>query len=350
MALREAFGISVSALKARLRDNPCGAFAFWGPEEMLKQFYLQKFIALVEKEGSAEFNIVRLDFNRDHTLSDLIDESQILPFAGMHRLIVCRGLNLGKMSASDAKKLNELMEQFPPYLILIVYLEAEEFVSDKATLQKSAVKLLSEKMDFVSFPLQGEKVLLPWSRKILDSDGLVSSDGALRTLFQLSGNRMNVIRAELEKASSYVLAQKRKEVTQEDILLFAQDTTEFAVFNLCDAVLVGEVRAVERIFFQLKQQEIEPIFIAAALSRMLTNALLILQGADAAACYKATKLASWQFERYRRSLFGKKKEAMEKALFSCLELDGKLKGNRSDAFLVTEMAVLEMTRMIGESK
>ena len=65
---RETFGISVSALKARLRDNPLGAFAFYGPEEMLKQFYLQKFITLIEKEGSGDFNIARLDFSRDHTM------------------------------------------------------------------------------------------------------------------------------------------------------------------------------------------------------------------------------------------------------------------------------------------
>ncbi len=350
MALRDAFGISVSALKARLRDHPCGAFAFYGPEEMLKQFYLQKFVSLIEKEGAADFNLAKLDFNRDHTLSDLMDESQIVPFAGTMRLVICRGFNPAKLSAAEGKKLHELLQQIPPYLILILYLEGEAFAADKATLQKAAVKLLSEVIDFVAFPLQGEKVLLPWSRKILAMDGLFSSDGALRTLFQLSGNQMSIIRAELEKAASYVLSQKRTEVTQEDFLLFAQDTTEFAVFNLCDAVLAGDVRAVERIFFQLKQQGVEPVFIAASLSRMLTNALLILQGADAAACFKATKLASWQFDRYRRALFGKKKEEMEQALFSCLELDGKLKGGASDALLVTEMAVLNMTRMIGGAK
>ena len=42
---QNALGISVSQLKARLRDDPIGAFAFYGPEELLKQFYLQKFVA-----------------------------------------------------------------------------------------------------------------------------------------------------------------------------------------------------------------------------------------------------------------------------------------------------------------
>ena len=79
-----ALGISVSQLKARLRDNPIGAFAFYGPEELLKQFYLQKFVAIIEKEGTAEFNIVRLDFTRDHTMDDLLKKiNEILSDAGL---------------------------------------------------------------------------------------------------------------------------------------------------------------------------------------------------------------------------------------------------------------------------
>ncbi|MBR3837755.1 MAG: DNA polymerase III subunit delta [Clostridia bacterium] len=349
MAPREAFGISVSALKARLRDDPCGAFAFFGMEEMLKQFYLQKYVTLIEKEGSADFNLVRLDFTRDHTVSDLLDESQILPFCGERRLVICRGLNPAKMNDGDVKRLMELLENFPPYLILILYLEWEEFQNDKATLKKKSVRTLAEKLTFVSFPLQEERVLLPWCRKILGADGLSAPDGALRTLFRFTGNRMQTIRGELEKLSAYAHSQGRTEITQEDVLLFAQDSTEFAVYHLCDAVLEGAVGAVEQIFANLKRQEVEPVMIAASLSRMLTNALLIAEGADAAACQKATALQAWQFERYRRLLFGKKKEALEKALFLCLELDGKLKGFRSDSMLVTEVTVLQMARLLGKA-
>ena len=46
-------------------------------------------------------------------------------------------------------------------------------------------------------------------------------------------------------------------------------------------------------------------------------------------------------------LYGKKKENVEKALFLCLELDGKLKGARSDVWVVTEIYILQMTRILG---
>ncbi len=347
---RETFGISVSGLKARLRDNPLGAFAFYGPEEMLKQFYLQKFISLIEKEGSGDFNIARLDFSRDHTMSDLLGEAEILPFCGEKRLVICRGLSPAKLSENDLKSFLSLLENFPPYLILILHTSFEEFGSDKKELKKKAVLSLSTKMDFVSFPLQDERTLLSWSKKILEKDGLVSSDQALRTLFRLCGRKMQLIRGELEKLSAYAISQNRKEVTQENVLLFAEDTTEFATFNLCDAVLEGAVGAVEKILCNLKKQDVHPVVIAGVLATTLTNARLICDGADAEACQKAAKLFPWQYDKYRQSLYGKKKENVEKALFLCLELDGKLKGARSDAWLMTEVYTLQIAALLGRER
>ncbi len=340
-------GISVSQLKARLRENPLGAFAFYGPEELLKQFYLQKFVTLIEKEGSAEFNIARLDFSRDHTMNDLLGEAEILPFCGEKRLIICRGLSPTKLSDSDQKRFLDLMKNFPPYLILIVFTNHEEFGSDKKDLKKKSVLTLSQQLTFVNFCLQEERVLLPWAKKILASDGLTASDKALRTLFRLCSSRMQIIRGELEKLSAYANANQKSEVTEEDVLLFAEDTTEFATYNLCDAVLEGALSAVEKILSNLKKQDVHPIMIAGVLASFLTGAMLVAEGASAADCAKAAKVLPWQYDKYRKALYGKKKENVEKALMLCLELDGKLKGARSDIWIVTEIYILQMTRILG---
>ncbi len=346
MAYREPLGISVAQLKVRLRDNPSGAFAFYGPEEMLKQFYVQKLEALVEKEGFPEFNLAKLDCTRDHTLSHVWDEAQILPFGGERRVVVCRGLNPAKLSTADEKILTDLLTDIPPYLTLVFSLDNEMFPSDKATLENKKVKALAQKMTFVSFPLQEEKVLLTWSRKILAADGLTASDKTLRTLFSLCSNRMQTIRGELEKLIAFAVSQKRGEVTEDDVLLFTCDTVELALYNLCDAVLEGAVDQVEKIYANLKRQQVKPLNISAALARTLTNALLVLEGADAASCQSISRLASWQFDRYRRLLYGKKKEWVEEAMSLCLELDGKVKGYRSDADLVTETTLIRIALIL----
>lgn len=346
---QSALGISVAQLKARLRENPIGAFAFYGPEELLKQFYLQKFVTLIEKEGTADFNIVRLDFTRDHTMSDLLGEAEILPFCGERRLIICRGMSPAKLSDTDQKRFSEFLKNFPPYLILIVYTGHEEFGSDKKELKKKSVLNLSEGLTFVNFCLQDERVLLPWAKKILAADQLDASDRALRTLFRLSGSRMQIIRSELEKLSAYAMAKKKKEVTEEDVLLFAEDTTDFATYNLCDAVLAGASGAVEKILTNLKKQDVHPVMIAGALATSLTGAMLVAEGASAADAQKAAKVLPWQYDKLRQALYGKRKENVEKALFLCLELDGKLKGARSDVWIITEIYILQMTKILGSA-
>lgn len=349
-APKKALGISVSELKMRLRDNPIGAFAFWGPEEMLKQFYVKKFLSLIEKEGFEEFNLVRLDFERDRTVDDIIGESGILPFGGEKRMILCQGISLSKFSESDVKKLRQLLDDFPPYLILIFDTRFDSFGSDKKDLQKASVRSLSEKMTFVSFPLQNEKVLLPWSKKILAVDGLTASDRAMRTLFSLSGNQMQIIRGELEKLSAYVSAQKRTEVTEDDVLLFAEDVTEFEVYNLCNAVLEGAVDAAEKILQNLKRHEVPAELIAASLSRTLTSAILIAEGASFEQCAAAARLLSFQYDSYRRSLYGKRLDRLEEAMKHCFALDRALKGNRYREDVSLERAVLQITRLCGGAR
>ena len=346
MASREAFGLSVSTLKARLRDHPTGAFAFWGPEELLKQFYLQKFQDLIRKEGAEEFNSVRLDLTRDHSLTDVLNEGEILPFMGEKRLVTVHGLRPAAMTEKDVKQLLNFLETLPDYLILIFYLEWEDFGSDKKDLTRAAVKKLAAKLDFVQFPLQDERVLLPWSRKILAADSVNASDSALRLLFRLGGNRMILIRKQLDQLACYAIAQKKSTVEEEDVFLFASDTTEGASWQLCNAMLEGSAEAAMEILDRLKRQEEEPVLLASAVSRMLTGALLCREGADAAACYAAAGLATWQFDRYQRAVRGKDPRALQKAAELCLEWDRRLKGARADAVGISECYCLEILHLL----
>lgn len=347
MAVREATSLSVTQLKARLRDHPCGAFAFYGPEELLKKFYLQKFEGLIRKEGAEEFNTVKLDFTRDHTLDHLLEEAEILPFMGEHRLITVRGAKLSQWTEGDYRRILPLLENFPPYLSLIFYMEHEEFPSDRATLGKSIVKKLGQKMDFVSFPLQNEKVLLPWSQKILAADGIRAEDGVLRLLFRLAGNRMNLIRNQLDQLCHYAMWQNRSSLTEEDVLLFAQDTAEFAVYQLCDAVLSGSLASVQTIFSSLQKQDIHPIVVSGALVRGLTATMLCWEGADATVCQKSAGIFPWQYDRYKQLARGKEESFFRQSIALCAELDRKLKSGCSDPYLVTAITLYEITSRCG---
>ena len=130
-AFQPSFGIRPAALKARLKDAPGGAYLFCGPEELLKRFYLEKFVSLIEKEGMADFNLARLDFSQDITLDDLERELSVLPVMAEHRLILCRSLPVKDIKQEDAERLAGMLDDFPDNVILIVYAEEEELPGDR---------------------------------------------------------------------------------------------------------------------------------------------------------------------------------------------------------------------------
>ncbi len=342
------FGIRPAALKARLKDAPSGAFLFCGPEEMLKRFYLDKFIDLIEKEGMADFNLVRLDFSDTATLDDLDRETAVLPVMASHRMILCRSLPVKDLKAQDAQRLADLGKNLPEGIILIVYLEEEELPADKRTMGKKTVALLKDSWTVCFFPLQEESVLIPWAKKILARDGLTISDRPLRTLIRLCDGRMATMRGELEKLACYCLAKGETAVTDDHVSLFARDSREFPAYELCDAVLNGALRPAETYYQNLVRQKIDPLILSAALSRLFTNCLLIQEGADERTVASVTGLGDWQYRQYSRALYGKKKENVSRALSVIASLDHALKNSAVDHDLLCEKAVITVTRLMGE--
>ena len=131
------------------------------------------------------------------------------------------------------------------------------------------------------------------------------------------------------------------------MLLFARDNRDFAVYNLCDAVLDGAARPAENFFRNLMRQKTDPLIISGALSRLFANCLYILEGADAETVSRITGLKDWQYERYARALYGKKKGAVAGTLSVCMELDRQLKSGLGGDELRCERAVLALTRLMG---
>lgn len=348
MAKPVYFGIGISTLKERISKNPAGAYIFYGQEELLKHFYLEKFIKRIEKEGMAEFNLSRLDFSRDATLGALEDELGILPVMGSLRLVICRGLNPIALSASDLDRLCAMIKGIGEETILILYLSSEELVPDKATASKKAVKLLSEIASFCAFPLQEERVLLSWSAKILSADGLSASPQTLKLLISMTGGKMSAMRSELEKLSMYALSQNRSTVTEEDVSLFVQPDQEFAIYQLTGAVLAGSFAATQKMLDFFKKHDGEPIVIVAALSRMFVNALVCTGGAGESDAMLATGMQAWQIQNMKRDCHGKKRQNFETALSLCIEADKRLKGANSDPFSVCETLCLKLCRLCSE--
>ena len=340
-------GLLPAALKERLKTAPGGAYVFYGPEELLKTFYLEKFTSLIEDEGMAAFNLVRLDFSAEATWEDVEREVNTMPAMAPHRLILCRSVPLNEMTVKEAEALEKAFPSFPEDVILILYQEEGELKAEKKTLNKKPLQILQRIFTFCYFPLQPDRVLIPWAKKILARDGVSIEDAALAALIRLSEGKMAVMRGELDKIALYCAAKGMARADEKTVLLFARDNREFAIWNLCDAILDGASRAAEHYYRNLLRQKVHPLAINAAVSRHLTQCVYVLEGAGDDEIKTLTGLDGWRLQNRRRALYGKSKATLEKAMALCARLDRKLKGDPVDGEILCEKTILAVTGLLG---
>ena len=349
MAKATPFGKTPAALKEKMKEAFGGAYLFFGPEELLKHFYLDKFVDRIQKEGFAEFNLSRMDLSRDQTLGDLSDEAGILPMMGEYRLVIVRGLEPLKLSAADVDYLFSILQNLPETTALILYCTHEEFLPDKNAQKKKFMQQCEKVLFPVSFPLQDERILIGWSQKILAREGKEAEVPVIRTLIRVCLGEMQLLQKEWDKLIRYAASHGRTRITEEDVALFAADRSEFAIYQLTDAVLAGSFAGAERIFASLKRTGAEPIPMVASLSRAFVNASLAAAGTDAASALAATGITDWQYRNLREQIRGIPRENLKTALSRCLACDQKLKGFRSDPYLVTEELVLSLCALCKRS-
>lgn len=346
MAKTLYFGESLSFLKDRIKEGKGGAFIFYGEEELLKKFYLDKLIAMIEKEGMPDFNLARLDFDRKCTIGDIEDEAGILPCMAEHRLIIIRSLNITKLSNDDIKRLCAILGNTPEYLFIIIYIGGEEFLPDKDSPKKPYIKSLSEVCKFIPFPPQSEKTLYSWCSKILAADELAIADDAFRLLIDFTEGKMQAMKNELDKLIPYAIAKNKKMISKDDIILFVDSDPQFALYQLNDAVIIGDIAASEKMLASLKRHKAEPIVIVSSLSRAMVGAICAASGADPDNVQRGIGLREWQLNNLKRQVSGKKKEIFENALALCLEADKKLKGFSADPFILCEKLILDIIRLV----
>ena len=88
--------VSPSALKARLKNNPGGAYVFCGRENYLKLSYLNAFKKKVADDGLFDLNYTYLDLS-DGNFEPLEEAANLLPSMGPVRMIEARFLFASKM-------------------------------------------------------------------------------------------------------------------------------------------------------------------------------------------------------------------------------------------------------------
>lgn len=338
------YGVGVDALKSRLKLSPQGAYLFFGEEEYLKKFYLQKFRDLIEKNGFEELNRVRFDFE-GKTVADLCTELDQLPMMSPLRLVEVRGMQPFKLSEKEQKKLLEALDSLGEETILILYCLEEELVAEKKAVTKGFPVALAEKLMAVNFTHLTENALIGWVQKVLAASELSSTDQAARALCRLCSRDMLRMRNELYKLEEYLKCQDRKELKEEDVKLFVTPDEEAQIFQLADAVLLRDAAAAFRIYDGLKAQRVEPVIVAGYLAKTVGSAALAVAGAQKKEVLASAKMQEWQANAYRDKARIYDRSYFARALELCLECDRKLKSQGQDGSVLVENLIFTLIKL-----
>ncbi len=341
---KSLYGVSVDALKSRLKTSPQGAYLFFGEEEYLKKFYLQKFRDLIENNGFEELNRTRFDFE-GKTVSELCAELDRMPMMSPLRLVEVRGMQPLKLPEKEQKKLLEALDSLGEDVILIIYCLEEELTVDKKNAGKGFAPALAEKLMAVNFSHLTEHALIGWIHKVLGAVELSSTEQAARLLVRLCSRDMLRMRNELYKLEEYVKNQGRRELREEDVKLFVQPDSEAQVFQLADAVLTRDAALASQIYEGLKAQRVEPVIVAGYLAKTIGSAALAVSGAKTKEALSAAKMQEWQAAAYREKARIYDRSYFSRALELCLECDRKLKSQGQDGNVLVENLIFTLIKL-----
>ncbi len=229
-------------------------YLFQGEETFLLEECLERLKQKLIPPEAADFNMNTYS-GKNLSIVDVIAQAQTIPFLSKWRLIILA--NVYHIPAAEQKKMIPYLEQ--PCTSTCLVMTAAKL--DSRTKFGQAVKKNAEVVQF--WKLFDNKVP-DWIMRRARSDGYNMSPQAAAYLFELVGNELRQLENELQKIIAYT---SEKEITPDTIRRVVGDIREHDIFELVDAISVGNTVDALRMLNQLLLEGEQPLKILAMMSR-----------------------------------------------------------------------------------
>ena len=177
-------------LKSLEKGELAPYYLFHGPEEFRLEKVLDKVRSDFVPAAARALNVEVFYGGEKIDSSEIIYRARSLPFLASNRLIIIRRTE--KFRAGD-------LEMFLPYLEEPVETTCLIFVSSKADFRMSFYKRIRSLGRAVNFTNLSERQVVPWIKRTAGEMGLKIDGEACAYLYQIVGNNLRELFAELEK-------------------------------------------------------------------------------------------------------------------------------------------------------
>lgn len=325
-------------LKRELASESIGRlYIFHGEEAYLRDHCVKEMREKLLTGGLDEFNHHVLPA-KDFTIQRLRELVDAMPMMSERTLVEVYDYDIYK---GDKEALAELLSDLPDYVCLIFIYDVIPYKPDNRV---KLAKLIKETGREVNFPRQGPDGLITWIQRRFKALGHEISTEDARYLVFLCGDLMNGLITEIGKIGAYAKAQR---VTRQDIDAVATPQLDAVVFQLTDAISMGNFDKAFSVMSDLLHMQETPIGLLAMLGwqlrRLYTARLAIENG----------KGAKWLMELWGIGWASTAEKLMQsarrfslawcrRAVIRCEETDLAMKSTGADAGELLTGLLLEL--------
>lgn len=321
----------------RIRDdikkrNFHNLYLLYGDEEYLKRYYREnlKYCIL---EDSDDMNFSKFE-NKGIDLNEVQAIADTLPFFSEYRLIIIQDSGLFKSSNDFADYLEHMSDS-----TIIVFVEKE---IDK---RNKLYKYINKNGIAAEIKVKDSEEALNWAAKRLKESGKVFTRKTMEYFLQRVDNNLYNLSNEIEKIVAYTMG--REEVTIADIDAVCPAYLQNHIFQMVDAVGVGDTDKALKLYNELIELKEAPSYILYMLIRHFNILLQIGSMGNAPKNQVAAKIgiSPYFVGNYQRQSSRFSGRQLKQALDNSLETEQKFKTGVLDDQIGVELLLIELVQM-----
>ena len=319
-------------------------YLLYGTEQFLINQTKDLIVEQALEEDEKDFNLSIIDLE-EVPVEVALEDAETLPFIGERRVVILK--NPYFLTAEKGKdkvdhniaKFEKYINEPAPYSIIVIMAPYE-----KLDERKKISKLLKRQAEVLEANPLNEKDLTQWVMERARTFDVTFQGGPIQELIQLTGTNLMIITQEVDKICLYV--GKGGVVTEEDIHILVPRSLEQNIFTLIEKIVQRKLSEALRIFYDLIQNNEEPIKI---LSLLATQFRLIYQVKELARRgYGQPQIAgNLKVHPYRVKLAAGQARLFSDAELSSIinqlaEMDYEIKNGKIDKKLSLELFIMKL--------
>ncbi len=337
-------------LKRQIKDEKMSnCYLFYGSEDYLKQFYVNKIVSKFVTPGCEAFGLRKYD-GKENTLDEVLEGAQSMPFMSEYCVVIARDFPLDTFTNSQKDQLTAFLENPNETSIVVFWMDSVE-IQPKTSKWKWVIDSFTKYASVIDFQQPEGRELRRLLCAYAHRQGCEMSDDVASYLISLSGDKLNVLFNEIQKVCNF--AGQGNVITRQHIDNTAVRSLEAKVFDLSKLILNHNPQGALELLHNLMLQKAEPIDIFAVILMSFIDIYRVKQAVSAgeSVTYPA-KLFDYRNKEFRLKNSNRHAVSLSdeqlRQCFDCFsESDLALKSTAQSGELILEKLIVKLSLIIA---